>query len=76
MLDAVVEKGRGVVVDMLVQWGKLSPGDNVVVGTTFGKVRSISDDKGKVLKGAAILRVPGGILMLSSLEQPRCRRRQ
>ena len=55
VLDAVVEKGRGVVADLLVQWGKLSVGDTVVVGTSYGKVRAITDDNGKSLKGDCVV---------------------
>lgn len=51
VLDAVVEKGRGVVVDLLVLWGSLSVGDIVVAGTSYGKVRSITDDTGKAISG-------------------------
>jgi hypothetical protein len=31
---------------MLVSWGRLSVGDPIVVGTAYGKVRAIYDDKG------------------------------
>ena len=50
VLDAVVEKGRGVVADLLVQWGELRVGDIIVVGTSYGKVKAILNDKGKTLK--------------------------
>jgi translation initiation factor IF-2 len=46
VLDARFEKGRGVVADCLVRWGKLSVGDSIVVGTAFGNVKSMTDDRG------------------------------
>ena len=52
VLDAVMEKGRGVVADVLVQWGALKVGDSVVVGTSHGKIKAITDDRGKTLKVA------------------------
>jgi translation initiation factor IF-2 len=51
LLDVVVEKGRGVVVDLLVQWGALSVGDIVVAGTSYGKIRAMYDDAGKSISG-------------------------
>jgi translation initiation factor IF-2 len=39
VLDAYVEKGRGVVAEVLVKWGRIEIGDTVVVGSTYGKVR-------------------------------------
>lgn len=52
VLEASIEKGRGIVVDVLVKWGKLSVGDDVVVGTTFGRIKAMTDDKGKAVKVA------------------------
>ncbi len=52
VLDANMEKGRGVVADVLVRWGQLSVGDSIVVDTMFGKVKAIVDDQGNKLKTA------------------------
>eukprot|EP00605_Chrysophyceae_sp_TOSAG23-4_P000975 GSChrysophyteH1.ASY1.ANO1.1075.1 assembled CDS len=52
VLDANIEKGRGVVADVLVRWGELQVGDSIVVDTMFGKVKAMVDDKGKKLKKA------------------------
>ena len=43
MLDACLDKGMGVVADVLVQWGQLNVGDAVVIGTSFGRVKSMKD---------------------------------
>ena len=39
-------KGRGVVADVLIKWGALSVGDPIVVGSSYGKVKSMINDKG------------------------------
>lgn len=43
MLDASMDKGKGVVADVLVQWGELCVGDAVVIGTSFGRVKAMKD---------------------------------
>ena len=43
VLDACMEKGRGVVVNALVTWGSIAIGDAVVVGTSHGKVKVCID---------------------------------
>ncbi len=50
VLEARLDKNRGAVATLLVQNGTLKVGDTVVAGTAFGKVRSIADEKGTVLK--------------------------
>lgn len=50
VLDANMEKGRGVIADVLVKEGRLSVGDIVVVGITSGKVRSMFDNMGRNVK--------------------------
>ena len=45
MLDATMDKGKGVIADVLVQWGLLSVGDAVVIGTSFGRVKAMTDHK-------------------------------
>eukprot|EP01038_Epipyxis_sp_PR26KG_P013212 gene13212-17709_t len=52
VLNANIDKGRGVVVDLLIKWGSLLVGDYVVVGTSFGKVKAMLNDKGKKVKVA------------------------
>lgn len=52
VLDANMEKGRGVVADVLVRRGCLKMGDSVVVDTMFGKVRAMVDDAGNTIEEA------------------------
>jgi len=52
VLEARLDKGRGPVATVLVQNGTLKRGDPVVVGTHFGRVRSMMNERGEVLKEA------------------------
>ena len=52
ILEAQLDKGRGPVATVLVQKGTLNVGDNVTVGTAFGKIRAMIDDKGRRVKEA------------------------
>jgi translation initiation factor IF-2 len=47
VLEARMEKGRGIVTDLLVNEGTLKAGDIMVVGTAYGRVRAMTNDKGK-----------------------------
>lgn len=50
VLESRVVKGRGAVANVLVQQGALRPGEFVVAGGAYGKVRSLLDDRGLSLK--------------------------
>ncbi len=50
VLEARMEKGRGVVTDVLVRHGTLRSGDSVVVGTAWGRVRAMMNDRGQQVK--------------------------
>lgn len=52
VLEAEVDKGRGVIATLLVQTGVLNVGDIVVAGVANGRVRAIIDDKGNNLDKA------------------------
>jgi translation initiation factor IF-2 len=52
VLEARLEKGKGPVATLLVQHGRLSTGDRLVVGTTWGRVRAMTDHNGKRIKAA------------------------
>src|SRR5690554_3846812 len=47
IIEARMEKGRGVVATALVQQGTLRKGDFVLAGQSVGKVRLMSDENGK-----------------------------
>lgn len=52
VVEARLDKGRGPVTTLLVQNGTLKTGDAVVVGACFGRVRRMTDDRGKEIKEA------------------------
>ena len=52
VIESHMETGRGAVVGLLVQQGKLRPGHFLVAGTAYGKIRTLLDFRGKALKEA------------------------
>jgi translation initiation factor IF-2 len=52
VLEAQLDKGRGPVATVLVQDGTLRPGDAVVVGTAFGRVRAMENENGQRVEAA------------------------
>ena len=52
VIEAKLDKGRGPVATVLVQNGTLHAGDIVIAGTAVGRVRAMTDDKGKNIKTA------------------------
>ena len=52
VLEAYIDKGRGVVANILVQDGTLNQGDMLLAGTALGRIRALTDDRGRRLKEA------------------------
>lgn len=52
IIEAQLDKGRGPVATVLVQSGTLRVGDPVVAGPAYGKIRAMTDDKGRRVKVA------------------------
>jgi len=52
VIEAELDKSKGVLATFLVQNGTLAAGDIVVAGATYGKLRAITDFKGKTVKKA------------------------
>ncbi|HNK62473.1 MAG TPA: translation initiation factor IF-2, partial [Anaerolineales bacterium] len=52
VIEAELDKSKGVIATLLVQNGTLEAGDIVVAGNAYGKLRAISDFKGKPIKKA------------------------
>ena len=46
VLEARLDKSKGPIATLLVQNGTLRKGDAVVVGTTYGRIRTMTNDKG------------------------------
>ena len=68
VIEAKLDMRRGAVATVLVQSGTLHVGDNLVVGTTYGKVRAMIDEYGKRFD-KAIPSVPVEILGLNETPQ-------
>ena len=52
VIEAKLDKGRGVVATLLVQKGTLRVGDAVAAGSSYGKVRAMTDSHGRRVKEA------------------------
>lgn len=66
VVEAKLDKGRGPVATLLVQNGTLHVGDSILVGTTYGRIRAMFDDKGKKIKSAGPS-IPVEVLGLSEV---------
>ena len=52
IIEAKLDKGKGPMASVLIQNGTLRTGDNVISGTTIGRIRAMIDDKGRTVKSA------------------------
>jgi translation initiation factor IF-2 len=52
VIESRLDRGRGPVATVLVQKGTLHAGDIMVAGAEWGRVRAMTDDKGKAVKDA------------------------
>ena len=68
VIEARLDKGRGPVSTLLVQKGTLNAGDIIVAGTSVGRVRVMTDDKGRKVKSAGPS-VPVEIMGLDEVPQ-------
>jgi translation initiation factor IF-2 len=66
VLEANLDVGRGPVATILVDKGTLKPGDPIVAGAAWGRVRAMLDDKGNQIKEAGPS-TPVQVLGLSSV---------
>ena len=66
VIEARLDKGRGAVATLLVQNGTLKTGDIIIAGTSVGRVRVMTDDKGRKLSEAGPS-VPVEIMGLSEV---------
>lgn len=68
VVEASLDKGRGFVSTILVQSGRLVVGDMIVAGSIFGRVKAMTDERGKKKKDAGPS-VPVQILGLNGAPQ-------
>ena len=66
VIEGKLDKGRGPLATLLVQNGTLHTGDSIIVGSTYGRIRAMFDDKGKKIKTAGPS-IPVEILGLSEV---------
>ncbi|WP_300888230.1 translation initiation factor IF-2 [uncultured Clostridium sp.] len=66
VIEAKLDKGRGSVASLLIQNGTLNVGDSILVGSTYGRIRAMFDDRGKKIKSAGPS-IPVEILGLSEV---------
>ncbi len=52
VIEARLDKAKGAIATMLVQRGTLDVGDTIVVGSSIGRIRAMTNDKGKKVKSA------------------------
>lgn len=52
IIEAHMEKGRGPIAEALVEAGRLHPGDFVVAGATYARIRNLESTRGEPLKEA------------------------
>ena len=51
-IEAHLDRGRGPVATVLVQRGTLRPGESIVIGDAFGRVRAMLDENGETVEEA------------------------
>ncbi|MCC6909243.1 MAG: translation initiation factor IF-2 [Phycisphaerales bacterium] len=65
VIEARMVEGRGAVANVLIQDGRIKVGDFIVIGRAYGRVRDMTDDRGKRLKEAG----PSTPLEISGINQ-------
>ncbi len=65
VIEAEMQPGRGSVARVLIQDGQIKVGDFIVIGRSFGRVRDMTNDRGKPIKEAG----PATPLELSGIDE-------
>ena len=65
VIEAEMQPGRGSVARVLIQDGQIKVGDFIVIGRSFGRVRDMTDDRGRKLEQAG----PATPLELSGIDE-------
>ncbi len=68
VIEAKLDKGRGPVASVLIDRGTLHIGDSILVGTCYGKVRAMVNDRGEKVK-KALPSTPVEVLGLNDVPQ-------
>ncbi len=72
VIEARLDKGKGPVATILIQDGTLRAGDTIVAGSAYGRVRAMTDFRGKPVKeaGPAMAVEVQGLGMLPNASDP------
>lgn len=65
VIEAVLDKGKGPVATILVKNGTLKNSDSIVVGASYGRVRQMVDDLGRIIKTAG----PSAPVVITGLQE-------
>jgi len=65
VIEAEMQPGRGCVARVMVQEGEIKVGDNINIGRSFGRVRDMTDDRGRRIQVAG----PATPLELSGIDE-------
>jgi translation initiation factor IF-2 len=68
VLEASLERGRGAVATVLINKGRLQPGDTLLAGQEYGRIRAMFDETGAVIDSAGPS-IPVVVLGLSGTPQ-------
>jgi translation initiation factor IF-2 len=52
VIEALLDRGKGPVARVVITDGTLSTGDVILAGTSWGKVRAMTDDRGRMVRSA------------------------
>jgi translation initiation factor IF-2 len=52
VIEASLDKGRGYVTTLLVQYGTMRVGDTLIAGKEFGKIKAMHDESGRTVESA------------------------
>jgi translation initiation factor IF-2 len=69
VLESEVDKFRGTLATLLVMNGTLKVGDSIVAGTSYGRIKAMYDENGKILK-EALPSTPVSVLGLDNPPEP------
>ncbi|EJD05785.1 initiation factor 2 [Fomitiporia mediterranea MF3/22] len=68
ILESKVQKGLGNTATVLLLHGKLTPSSYIICGTTYAKIRRLTDSSGRTVKAAA----PGSAVVVSGWKELPC----
>lgn len=68
VIESRLDRGRGVVISVLIQQGTIRKGDIILAGLEYGRIRALFDETGKAIESAGPS-IPVEVLGLSAMPQ-------